>query len=1168
MIHDWLATQSDYLLFWQGIALAVLALACVRLAGRKSQPRLPWACLGLASLLSGIAVWLDMATLSMGDCPLFSYARVGVFVVSCVLLIEFGRRGLRKQDVRMPGPWLAVPLLVLAGLGVLAGPSGLRAASGYALALPGGLVSAWALWRSADKADAGMRTGLRCTAITLLVYVVAVGVLAPKAAFPPASWLHQDWFAASTGMPVFLLWAMGATVWMACTWLLAQSMPGTAGPEGIFGRWGLPMALAAMMALGWVSTEWRGRVADSEMRRGVLRQALGIAWTIPPDHVKALSFSPADKDRALFQRIEAHMRACGTYLGGVRGIYSMAQRNGAIVFGPENYRVDDPMASPPGTVFKEPSPQDRAAFSNGRPYVDGPVTDEYGTFVSGMAPVRDPHTGSVLMMVGIDILANTWMARIAAVRLWTILLTLGLGIALMAGMGIVQWRHGMAEGPQAWWVRYAEVVLAAVMGLVLAAALAKGVHDMEQRGIDRDFEQLADARAQSITEALRTAQNDLTSLARFIEEGGAATARKFAAYAGPLTRLLGVQAWQWVPIVPTNEAAQFVAAMRAQGLSNFCIRATQADTPVARPPPRAEHYPVAHMAPSDHQPSMLGLDMGNNPACLAAIAGAISQDMPVATAPFAIEEMAEQECGMQIFQLAHAEGGATPHGFASCVIRLDKVLEQVPGMGGAADPYASLALLDITGSGAPKLLAPYPGCRPAPGGADYPLLVAGRSWMLAVRPGAVFLAAHRNWQGVATFMAGILATLVVAAFVASLRMRQALLERLVLMRTNELNASEERFRDIAASMAECIWELDTRGRYTWCSHVEKTMLGYTPGELVGRSIYDLMEPAEAQRVRAVIHQFMTWKAPLIDLENWRIGKDGRRVCVSTSGVPVLDDHGDLMGYRGVDADITERKHAEAERMEMERRLFHAQKIESLGTLAGGFTHDFNNLLMTIGGNLDIAMFDLPADAPAHASVVKAVQACRNAADLTRDLQAYAGKGVFAPAPVSLATILRDNATLFRTIIAKAAVLQVDTAVSLPLVFADPGQIQQMLANLVTNASDSLGGMPGTIVLATDTIGCDAAHLQRSRLDEKPAPGTFVSVEVKDTGCGMDTQTQQRLFDPFFTTKARGRGLGMSTVLGIVRGHKGAIMVDSESGSGTRIKVLFPVTVHASGSPHA
>jgi signal transduction histidine kinase/ActR/RegA family two-component response regulator/HAMP domain-containing protein len=257
-------------------------------------------------------------------------------------------------------------------------------------------------------------------------------------------------------------------------------------------------------------------------------------------------------------------------------------------------------------------------------------------------------------------------------------------------------------------------------------------------------------------------------------------------------------------------------------------------------------------------------------------------------------------------------------------------------------------------------------------------------------------------------------------------------------------------------------------------------------------------------------------------------------------------------------DVTERAQMQEQRLEMERRLLHAQKLESLGVLAGGIAHDFNNLLAAMMGNMELALSVSSLTEPSRKRVEQALLAARRAADLTRQMLAYSGKGGFDVRSVVLNDLVRDNAHIFQTALGKNVRFLQELAPSLPSIRADAGQLQQVIMNLITNASEAIGDHPGTLSLSTQLVYCDATLLARSRLEEKPAPGWFVQLKVRDTGAGMSEDVLSKVFDPFFSTKFTGRGLGLSAVLGIVRGHSGAIIVDSAPDSGTTFYVLFPM----------
>ena len=256
-------------------------------------------------------------------------------------------------------------------------------------------------------------------------------------------------------------------------------------------------------------------------------------------------------------------------------------------------------------------------------------------------------------------------------------------------------------------------------------------------------------------------------------------------------------------------------------------------------------------------------------------------------------------------------------------------------------------------------------------------------------------------------------------------------------------------------------------------------------------------------------------------------------------------------------DITERKSAENKRLQLERQMQETQKLESLGVLAGGIAHDFNNLLTVILGNASLALDELPPTSAAGDSLKAIEHTALRAAELCRQMLAYSGKGRFVIESIPLGALIRDMVSLLKASISKKAMLHLNLAESLPPLRGDPSQIRQIVMNLVINASEALGDHAGTITLATGLLDESPEPLAGVHFGEPLAQGPYVWLEVSDTGCGMDPETRRRIFEPFFTTKFTGRGLGLSAVLGIVRGHQGALKVQSEPGKGTTFKVLFP-----------
>jgi len=267
--------------------------------------------------------------------------------------------------------------------------------------------------------------------------------------------------------------------------------------------------------------------------------------------------------------------------------------------------------------------------------------------------------------------------------------------------------------------------------------------------------------------------------------------------------------------------------------------------------------------------------------------------------------------------------------------------------------------------------------------------------------------------------------------------------------------------------------------------------------------------------------------------------------------PIKNEDDNITGFVSVQRDITDAK-------QHQERLEHTQRLESLGVLAGGIAHDFNNLLTAILGNAGLARRRTPDESPIAANLKHIEDASERAADLCKQMLAYSGKGKFIVIPINLSTLITDITQLLSISISKNVSLRTDLDTALPAIEADKAQMQQVIMNLVINASEAIGENNGNIVIHTGVMDADVSYLQTTHFDDPLPTGRYVYMEVSDDGCGMDKETQIKLFDPFFTTKFAGRGLGMSAILGIVRGHNGAIKVYSEAGKGTTFKVLFPI----------
>jgi two-component system cell cycle sensor histidine kinase/response regulator CckA len=372
-----------------------------------------------------------------------------------------------------------------------------------------------------------------------------------------------------------------------------------------------------------------------------------------------------------------------------------------------------------------------------------------------------------------------------------------------------------------------------------------------------------------------------------------------------------------------------------------------------------------------------------------------------------------------------------------------------------------------------------------------------------------------------------------------------------------LRESEKKYRELIEMLQEGIWVIDRGGLTTFVNPRMAEILGYAPGEMLGRHLFSFMDEVGVDECKRLLERRRQGISEQHDFEFLR--KDGERVYARVETAPVVDENGCYAGAIAGVQDNTERRRAEDERRRLELQVQQAQKLESLGVLAGGIAHDFNNLLQAIHGNLEFAMSSLPSDSPAQEHLIDLERASRRAAELCGQLLAYSGRGRLTVGALDLGTVIQEMVQILDVSISKKAELRLNLAPDLPLIEADEAQIRQVVMNLIVNASEALGDGSGVIIIATHALDCQCRHLRSMILGEGLPEGRYVCLEVADTGCGMDEETQRRIFDPFFTTKFTGRGLGLAAVLGIVRGHGGAIKIRSKKGEGTTFRILFPVS---------
>lgn len=366
---------------------------------------------------------------------------------------------------------------------------------------------------------------------------------------------------------------------------------------------------------------------------------------------------------------------------------------------------------------------------------------------------------------------------------------------------------------------------------------------------------------------------------------------------------------------------------------------------------------------------------------------------------------------------------------------------------------------------------------------------------------------------------------------------------------SQLVERQKQLTTVLAHAPVILFAINAEGVYTLAEGAGLAAIGRQPGDAVGHSIYDRY--AARPDMLSDIRRALTG-------ETFTVQRELNGVVFETRLMPQREANGRIAGMIGLAIDISDRLAIAREREKIEHKLLEVQKLESLGVLAGGVAHDFNNLLTTIMGNANLARLSLPAASTVAGNLGQIEQASQLAAGLCQQLLAYAGRGRLDTRATNLNTLVRETTELLRLSAGATAQLRLNLAPELPGIMADSAQIRQVLINLVQNAAEAIGQLDGLIEVTTRATPIDAAWLAEASTGQHLSPGTYVCLEISDSGPGLDRATRARIFDPFFSTKGNGRGLGLAAALGIMRSHQGALRLVSEPGRGATFILAFPV----------
>lgn len=921
--------------------------------------------------------------------------------------------------------------------------------------------------------------------------------------------------------------------------------------------------LVYIVAVGGLLSLWMVREADLQMRANFLHQAAVVARSVDAESIRGLSGTPADLTSVHYRRMKDHLTAIRIAYPQCRFLYLMGQKHtGEFFFYVDSEPVGSKDYSPPGQTYNEAIEVLAKVYRSGRAMVEGPTSDSWGTWISALAPITDPKSGAVLGVMGMDIDARNW--TLDTLREGYIPLLAALVIAVL--IPIVRRFKTRAGAPagQHWTRHYLEVWLIVTIGLIMTLATVWMAYQNEKNNRQETFRLLANEQTFRLAEHLRDlCTMDVEGLARFFEASSDVTPAEFTHYTKKLKTIPTIHAFAWAPVVNDDERIPFETEARLQGNRDFTIWQKD-DSGQRQPAPRrAVYYPVRYIEPASGNEASLGFDLGSEPGYRKTLEAAIQTGLPSTTDPAPLTRGSHLN-EFSIYRPVFRPDTVPPRiqGMVLLTLHPDTLLTKIANPVMAEGQAVFMDMVQLHPEAPPLLLAlskrpPHETVIPLsawPYSCIHPIFVFDKTFAIVATPGPEFDSLYPAHTGWVVLLCGLLLTTGLALLGVYVVRGRDTLESIVQQRTSALMDSQERFEHLFRNNPSLMALTSVQDRRL--HDVNSTFLstlGYTQKEVIGKTSAELglfVDPANLDEVTRQIQAI----GHVNNIELQMRCKDGTLIDGLFSGEIIHGGRGKRYLLTVLN-DITLRKRTEEERQKLQAQLAQSQKMESVGRLAGGVAHDFNNMLQVILGRAEIATEKIPKDHPLHADLLEIRKTAQKSADLTRQLLGFARRQTIVPKVLDLNAIVEGMLTMLRRLIGEDIHQVWIPGTPLHPVKMDPTQIDQILVNLCVNARDAITGQ-GTITIVTRNAFFDDAYCAANT---GFLPGHYVMLLVRDTGCGMDQHVVEHLFEPFFTTKSlgQGTGLGLATVYGIVKQNNGFIIVNSKPGQGTIFTVYLP-----------
>ncbi|NTV29948.1 MAG: response regulator [Candidatus Omnitrophica bacterium] len=1212
-MHTFFTEQMDYIFFIYGLAFFLLSVVCLLLR-QQSRTTIPWHWLGLFGLIHGVNEWLDMLAIALGDNAIFQWSRLVIMAVSFICLMEFGRSSCQQMKCLRLGRWVYVLLLALALPNLAAGMPGLNAGLRYALGLLGGLWTAWAMAQVARREERG-GAALRWAAALMAAYAVAAGLVTPKAAFFPAAVLNHDSFLKFAHFPIQLvrgLLACGIALFVGI--YREEVLADARSKTRVRSLLAAVAVVVLILASGWFLADWTGRQEETKQRDLLISMAQQTALTIDTDKLKELTATDADRGSWLYQRLKTKLMTMRGVLADVRFMYLMRRAGDQIVFLADSEKPGSQDESPPGQVYYEASPAISEVFTSGKVQVEGPVSDRWGSWVSGYAPLFNGRTGEVLAVLGVDRSASDYRAFPARERLKVIGLMAVLCLAallafayhLRYGAFLSKLSTGLEVDRLLQWGTAGIVIL---IGLSLTAFAFFKLRSASLDAFETTFMQRAVGRANVVAGALEGQGRLMDGLRSLFMSSDEVERAEFSYYARSLIKGVPVQAVEWIPKVPDAERSTYEDRARRELGRDFFITEKVSDGKIVPAKKRDEYFPVYYLEPLFGNGAALGFDMASEPVRKAAMEKARDTGQAVATAPMGLVQQPGEMSGVLLFMPVYGKGAAPQnveerrHDLRGFVLGVYNATEFLKTSFSRMPAEGLVCLVEDMGAvPASRVLYRHV---PRLGKIDWehlikkfvmPIDMADREWRITIAPGTAFIRANLSSAYLLWLPAGILLTAVLAFYLNMLMLSRYRAEQLVRRRTAELRQREESYhRQFLDNSAAMLLVDPSDGAILEANRAAGLFYGYPDAYFKKMRISDINVLPTAQ-IQHAMEKVMSGAERRFEFRHRLQNGAVRDVEVSSS--PVLFNG--RMVLHSIIHDITERKTAEKllvearlhleeevrerteelkqanaelrieieERQEAIRQLQEAnRKADEASRLKSQFvatvSHEMRTPLNGIIGFAELLenVRDPERIREMSRTIVHESEILLGLVnDILDRAKIEAGKLVLNWEVVDIRVLVDRLCKPFELRLAGAAVkLVVDIAEDVPRAFiSDRLRIGQVMTNLLNNAVKFTP--QGSVTL---------------KIEKTPGTGgrTGLRFSVIDTGVGIPAEKQHLIFQRFaqvdgeLSRRFGGVGLGVSIAKGLVELMGGEIGFESCVGSGTTFWFTLEVDTTDAPAPY-